>query len=242
MAGQATRLAPLPGSKELLPIGFHMSDQGKRVKVVSHYLLEAFHKAAVRKVFLVLRQGKWDIPAYYGDGHAFGLELAYLLPRFPYGVPYTLDAAYPFVKDNYVAVGFPDIIYDPPDALSPLKARLEASGADIVLGVFPATAPERSDMVELDGTGSVRDILIKPAHTALSLSWGLAVWRPRFTEFLHSHLATLPRDEAEAQLGRVFLAAKAAGLSLEAVSFGEGAFFDVGTFEGLSRARARFGG
>ena len=241
MAGQATRLAPLPSSKELLPVGFQGAGEDAKVKVVSQYLLEALKQAEITKAFLVLRQGKWDIPAYYGDGSTTGLKLAYLLMRLPYGVPYTLDASYSFIKECNVAVGFPDIIYYPPTAFSVLKERLEASQTDIVLGLFPATAPERSDMVALDGAGNVKSIVIKPARTTLSLSWGLAVWQPSFTEFMHHHLATLPASEAETQLGPVFLAAQSSGLALEAVSFDEGAFFDIGTPEGLKRALARFG-
>jgi glucose-1-phosphate thymidylyltransferase len=40
--GQATRIAPLPCSKELFPLGFSSmnSGQGMRPKVVCHYLLE----------------------------------------------------------------------------------------------------------------------------------------------------------------------------------------------------------
>ena len=45
--GQATRLAPLPCSKELYPIGFRFAeaDHSLRPKVVSHYLLEKMRKS-----------------------------------------------------------------------------------------------------------------------------------------------------------------------------------------------------
>jgi glucose-1-phosphate thymidylyltransferase len=69
-AGQATRIAPLPCSKELYPIGFRTvpGSDGLRPKAVSHYLLEKMQIAGVRKAYFILRQGKWDIPAYWGDG------------------------------------------------------------------------------------------------------------------------------------------------------------------------------
>jgi len=69
-AGQAKRIAPMPMSKELFPIGFQIIDdeQTARPKVVSHYLLEKFKYAGISKTFIVIRQGKWDIPAYFGDG------------------------------------------------------------------------------------------------------------------------------------------------------------------------------
>ena len=245
MAGRATRLGLLPGSKELLPLGFQALPDGMlRPKVVSHYLLEAFSDAGIRKVVMVLRPGKWDIPAYYRDGGDFGLDIAYTLAKLPWGVPYTLDSAYAFVKDAHIAVGFPDIVYEPSDAFRHLRARLNETQADVVLGLFPATAPQRSDMVALSEDGRVRDIVVKPQVTHLSLSWGLALWSPRFTEFLHSYLEklVLTEDVPEVQLSPIFLAASEAGLEVQTHTFATGTFFDIGTAEGLKLALKRYGG
>ena len=108
-SGQATRIAPLPCSKELFPIGFRTAQDGRALgpKVVAHYLLEKMRFAGVSKSYIVLRPGKWDIPAYFGDGSALKLHLAYLMMGVPFGVPFTLDQAYPFVRNATVAFGFP---------------------------------------------------------------------------------------------------------------------------------------
>jgi glucose-1-phosphate thymidylyltransferase len=74
-AGHATRLAPLPFSKELYPIGFHEGPHGPRPKVVAHYLLEKLHAAGIRRVFVVLRDGKWDIPAYFSGDAVHEIDL-----------------------------------------------------------------------------------------------------------------------------------------------------------------------
>jgi len=59
--GKATRLAPLPCSKELYPVGFRALDEGESVrpKVVCHYLLEKMRLAGVIKVYIVLGKAKW---------------------------------------------------------------------------------------------------------------------------------------------------------------------------------------
>jgi glucose-1-phosphate thymidylyltransferase len=59
--GKAKRIAPLPCSKELFPIGCQdlRQDLGIRPKVVSHYLLEKMRLASVTKVYIVLRKGKY---------------------------------------------------------------------------------------------------------------------------------------------------------------------------------------
>src|SRR5262245_39032953 len=112
-AGRATRLAPLPFSKELYPIGFQFEGQhGSRPKVVAHYLLEKLQAAGIRKVFVVLRDGKWDIPAYFSGGTIEDIDLAYVMAKLPYGAPYTLDSGYAFVQDSVVAFGFPDILFE----------------------------------------------------------------------------------------------------------------------------------
>ena len=68
--GQASRISPLPCSKELYPIGFrHVDgDHSLRPKVTCHYLLERMRSAGITKAYIVLREGKWDIPAYLRDG------------------------------------------------------------------------------------------------------------------------------------------------------------------------------
>ena len=110
-AGQARRLSPLPMSKELFPLGLTIGP-GNRCypKVVSQYLLERMVAAGVGEAFVILRPGKWDIPAYFGDGTAVCMRLAYLTVHVSHGVPFTLDQAYPFVRGETVALGFPDLL------------------------------------------------------------------------------------------------------------------------------------
>src|SRR5919198_802835 len=80
-AGQATRIAPLPCSKEIYPIGLSLLDEGRgsRPKVACHYLLEKMRAAGIAKSYIVLREGKWDIPTYLLDGWMFQMHLAYLM-------------------------------------------------------------------------------------------------------------------------------------------------------------------
>ena len=235
-AGQASRLAPLPCSKELLPIGFQETASGVRPKVISHYLLDLFSNAGIRKLHVVLKKGKWDIPAYYGSGEQLGLSLSYVLTESPHGAPYTLDSAHAFVQQHNVAIGFPDMLYKPAHALKTLKTTLMSSPADVVLGLFPALAPERSDMVAFTPDGTVTRIDVKPAHTTLVFSWALAVWSPVMTDFMHAFLAKHPEPQAEIFLGHVLTGAIQAGLNVTSVCFDDGYFMDAGTPEGLEQA------
>lgn len=250
--GQATRISPLPCSKELYPIGFRYHEDGSiRPKVVSHYLLEKMRLAGIRKAYFVLRPGKWDIPAYFGDGNLLDMHLAYLTVRLPFGVPYTLDQAYPFVKDAIVALGFPDILFQPDDTFKRLLSRLHASRTDVVINLLPFEHPQKGGMVDFDSEGHVRLIIDKPAQSDLRYSWCAAVWQPTFTEFLHQYLAAIEetrsreqfadRPRREIPIGDAIQAAINDGLRVEAEIFdGESPYLDIGTPEDLMRAVRTF--
>jgi glucose-1-phosphate thymidylyltransferase len=245
--GKATRIAPLPCSKELYPIGFRALDGsgGVRPKVVCHYLLEKFTSAGVTKAYIILRPGKWDIPSYFGDGTIVNIHLAYLMVRVPFGAPYTLDQAYAFVKHAVVVFGFPDILFEPDDAFVKLLDRQVATGADVVLGLFSSDRPQVMDMVEVGKNGQARAIVIQPTQTELRDAWIIAVWTPAFTRFLHEYLQGLQSGQlsdtegvrrGELSVGQVFQVAIKNGLRVQTVRFPEHTFLDIGTPENLLSA------
>jgi glucose-1-phosphate thymidylyltransferase len=162
-AGLATRLFPLPCSKELYPIGLsHASEADPaRPKAAGHYLLEKMRLGGVTKAYVVLRKQKWDIPGYWGDGSGLGMNLAYLVLDTSPGVPFTIDHAYPFVQHATIAFGFPDILFDRQDAFLKLIASHHSSNAEVTLGLFPVHRPENVDMVDIDSRGRVRQIVIQ---------------------------------------------------------------------------------
>jgi len=242
--GQARRIAPLPCSKELYPVGFSSINFGQetRPKVACHYLIEKMRRTGIKKIFIVLREGKWDIPAYFRDGAAFDVNLAYLIMNLPFGAPYTLDQAYPFVQDALIALGFPDILFSPEDAFIQLLNRQRSSEADVILGLFPADQPGKVDMVDSGADGKVSQIVINPRQTQLRHTWGIAVWTPIFTHFMHEYLAAASKSalhKPELFVGDIVQAAIRDGLRVEAVHVSDEPFLDIGTPDDLIRAVRR---
>ena len=246
--GAASRVNPLPCSKELFPVGFYSVEKRKNVppKVISHYLLEKMRRADVKKAYFILRQGKWDIPAYFGDGKMLDMHIGYLIIDLPFGVPFTLDQAYPFLQNAKIAFGFPDIIFEPEDAFSQLLSKQEQANADIVLGLFEARKPQKMDMVELDNQGNVCKIVIKPASTQLRYTWIIAVWTDRFTEFMHqfvlnhkNHCTSKTNGSTqnkEVFVGDVIQAAVNTDIKIESVIFADSQYIDIGTPGDLAKA------
>jgi glucose-1-phosphate thymidylyltransferase len=245
--GIAARLAPLPFSKELYPIGFRPVNQGHsfRPKVVCHYLLEKMRLADITKAYIVLREGKWDIPAYLGDGKMFDMHLAYLIMRLPFGVACTLDQAYPFVQDTIVAFGFPDIIFQTEDAFEQLLTRQANTNADIVLGVFSINQSQKWDMVDLDKNGRIKRIVTKSDQIHMHYTWAIAVWTPVFTHFMHKYLAAIQDvkeqhnagnnvpEQPEFSVGGVMQAAITSNLRVQGVLFPDDTCTDIGTPDDL---------
>ncbi len=240
MAGQASRLAGLRSSKEIYPLDSDATDEGdQQPRVVCEHLLGKMRTAGVLTIYAVLREGKWDIPAYLGDGSKVGVHLAYLMMGLPHGTPYSVDQAYPFVREAIVALGFPDMIFGPEDVFTKLLAQQDKTNADVVLGLFPADRPDKVDMVEVDDDGHVRRIIVKPGQTDLHYSWGVAVWAPPFTDFMHEFLAAHQRtaaEEPELFVGDVVQAAIDKGLYVIGVQVSQRPFLDIGTWDDLSRA------
>jgi len=244
-AGKATRMSPLPCSKEIFPIGFQSVEDGRgvRPKPVGQYLLEYFRRAGAKRAYIVIRKGKWDIPEYFGDGSLLDLPIGYLIMNLPHGAPYTVDQAYAFVRDAIILFGFPDILIEPEDAYPRIVAHLEATNADVVLGLFPTEQPHLCDPIVFDEQGRIRDIIVKPAHSDLRFTWAVAAWAPTFTQFLHEYLTELeqvtaaqPSSRRELYMSHVIMAALKSGLQVEGLHLPGARFTDIGVPENLLQA------
>ncbi len=218
-AGEARRIAPLPVSKELFPLGFRPGPDGTlRPQVVSAHLLGHFAGAGIERALFLIRDGKWDIPHYFGTGrgHAptllagpsgptppgpppvdVGLDLGYLVVDPPLGVGYSLDRAHGHVRGAVCATGFPDILFGPPDTYATLLSALFASDADVVVNLVAMPDPSKATMVD-HVDGRVRGFIERPVQTALTDSYCAVVWRPTFGAFLHELVAGLEQARPRA--------------------------------------------
>jgi glucose-1-phosphate thymidylyltransferase len=236
--GHATRISPLPCSKELFPVGWQKDNTNKvSPKVVSHYLLERYRMAGIRKAYFILRKGKWDIPQYYGDGSMVDMDLAYVMMNVSHGHPFTIDQAFPFTRNNLVAFGYPDILFEPADGFSQLISKQKATKASVVLGIFPIRQDQKWDILSFGKEGKIQTIALpNPRPEDQRIGWSIAVWTPEFSEFMHSFLQQAIKqnrltasDGKEYVMNHVFQAALDAGLSMEWIMFDRGFVKDIGT-------------
>jgi glucose-1-phosphate thymidylyltransferase len=241
--GLAKRLGRLSCSKEVLPY----TDDSGRKKVISENLIRYYRLAGINNIFFIIRKGKWDIPAYFGDGSDHGVNIGYLLMNLPYGTPFTLNQAYPFIRDSIVALGFPDIIFKPEDAFEALKKKLSDSRADIVLGLAPTDRYLKSDMIEFKKDGTIRSIIVKQNRPDLKYSWFIAMWKPAFTGYMNRYLDLFLRKHPDGQftaeggttreiyVGDIIRSALSEGMKTDYHLFADGSYIDIGTKDDWQR-------
>ena len=243
-AGRGTRLAPLPFSKELFPLGYqNVEINGKRQwrpKTVSQYLVERMVRAGVERIFVILGTGKEAIMEYYGNGNRFGAHMAYLFQEELQGMPFAIDLARPWLKDETVLFGMPDTIIQPANVFRLMLEAHVSRNADLTLGVFPTTTPQKFGMVELDEDDRVIRNVDKPRQTDLKYMWGLACWSPSFTELMGSFLEENRHVNREIVLSEVFEYAYREKFNIRALRLDDGEYLDIGTVDELRNAIERY--
>jgi glucose-1-phosphate thymidylyltransferase len=248
-AGRGSRLGHLPFSKELFPLG-KKDRQGKEsIKVTSEYLIDHMLDAGITNIHFVLRNGKWDIPSFYGGGMCFGFSATYHIADYAYGVPFSVYQVTKNAGDKDVILGFPDILFKPAHAYKQLLSALNNyNDTSIILGVMPILKPEKWDMVELDEDHIVKDIIIKSTlGKDQPFGWTIAAWKPAFSNFLNEKINSLLRDKTEEELqnneiffGHIVLDAMKAGMQVRSVVFPDGNCLDIGTLDDLELSNSFF--
>jgi len=238
-AGVGARLSRYRGPKELIQVGYQQVDGQLLPKAAIEHVLDAMVRAGIGDVMLVLSPAKSDVFRYLGSGRQLGLTLAYLCQEEPLGIPHALNLAAPYVTGATVCMGMPDTIFTPADSFAQLLRFHEEHRSDLSLGVFPTTeARSLAPVIIEPGTHRVLAIVDKPATPPVANTWGIAVWSQAFTELLRGFVYTgLGARSGELLLSDAFVAAVEAGLRVHALSFDVGEFYDIGTPEGVLRAR-----
>ncbi len=236
MAGHGSRLGRLPFSKELFPVDLTED----KITVAAEHLMRGMKIAGISQFHLVIRKGKWDIPAYFGSRFDDEVPIAYHLTTYGYGVPFSVHQAYSFIRNNIVLLGFPDIIFKPEDVYVEVLEDLMTSDAKVTLGLFPVNNPSKYDMVDFDNRGYVNNINIKPGTTDSKFAWIIAAWKPAFSDFLdqfiHQLLDSTKQDELDVMdlhFGDVLIDALHKGINIRAIGLEEGRCIDLGTIEDL---------
>ena len=237
-AGQARRLGTFPGSKEVVALTWDVKDGVPRPRLACDFLLEALDRSGIEKAIAIVDEGKADLLHYFARWQGKPSILVAPIAESR-SVPQSLSRAIPWTMGNRVALGFPDVVFEPKDAFSRLMEEQDLVGADILLGLFPAAErAESTDMVEVNDQGRVLRIESRPKNTALRYNWLLALWGPSFSEALLEWLPEMDNHE-EVRLSALFNQAIQKGMNVCGVRFPKGSWWDLGTPEGFRAVQKR---
>ncbi len=226
-AGRGSRIQPLAFSKELLPVGSRVLDDVQRPCAVGEYLIERLIRGGADKICLVIGAGKSDILEYFG-GQFGGADLAYVVQPEPAGLCDALFRAAPLVgADEPVAIGLPDTVWFPEDALASLPPD------ELAFLLFPVERPELFDAVALDARERVVEIRVKQENPGTSWIWG--AFRMPGRIFHDLHRLWLARGRSDEYIGTLVNAWIADGGVARGCKAGS-AYFDVGTLHGYRAA------
>jgi glucose-1-phosphate thymidylyltransferase len=226
-AGEGSRIQPLAFSKELLPVGSRLDGLAERPRAVSEYLIDRLIVGGADRLCFVIAPGKSDILEYYGASVG-PADTCYVVQPRPAGLCDAVFRALPLISPSEcVAVGLPDTIWFPEDALCALP--------DDVLSflLFPVERPELFDAVVSGPDGLVREIQVKQPAPDSSWVWGAFKMPGQVLRDLHElWIARERRDEYMGTLVNAYLARGGRAMGVRA---GE-AYVDVGTLDGYRQA------
>jgi glucose-1-phosphate thymidylyltransferase len=242
-AGKGVRLR-LPYPKELYPI-----IRDNRYKPISQFVLENLTAVPVEHVVFVINETKHQLIGYFGDGHRFGCHTSYVVQEAREnadqstspGLGHALDSAYHLTRGKTVLFAMADTIMEPVD----LYARMLDSADpddDVIMGLFPTERPHKFGMTAFDADSAdtehpyVQYIIDKPQKTTLTHMWGSIIWRPSFTEHLH----TCINSAQTADFATIMNEALEAGMRFRGVRFDEGTYLDLGTYDEIVELEQHF--
>ena len=226
-AGIGSRIQPLAFSKELLPVGSRFDGKTERPRAVSEYLVERMVRAGVTNLCFVISPGKTDIIEYFG-ANIGSAHVVYTVQPRPAGLCDAMFRAMPLVRpEETVAVGLPDTVWFPADALCQLP--------DDQLGflLFLVGHPELFDSVVTDEKDNVLRIDVKTSAPETHWIWG-AFKMPG--AILHELFELWSEQDRHDEYFGTLINAYLARGGKAVVSRANGAYVDIGTVHGYREA------
>jgi mannose-1-phosphate guanylyltransferase/phosphomannomutase len=120
--------------------------------VIAH-IFHWLRSHAVSEVLVTLHDRANDVRRALGDGHSFGLKIAYQVEDEPLGTAGCVKAAAEWIAGESFLIASSDAITDVD--VSALREKHRESGAWMTLGLKRMHDPSRYGVVDLDGRGAV---------------------------------------------------------------------------------------
>ncbi len=236
-AGRGVRLG-LPYPKELYPV-----IRDNHYKPISQYVLDNLTYAGLQHVVFVVNETKHQLMGFFGDGHRFGCNISYVVQEQANnkeqstspGLAHALDSGYHLTRGKTVCFGMADTIMQPKGVFAQALSAAQPED-DVILVLFKTERPEKFGMVRMGSDQCVAQIIDKPVQTDLLWMWGCILWRPSFTEYLH----TCVSEDGISDFAGIMNSAIARGMQFRGVPIDGGVYIDLGTYEEILEMDSRY--
>ncbi|MBS7609060.1 nucleotidyltransferase family protein [Candidatus Bathyarchaeota archaeon] len=165
-AGRGTRMAPYSDAvaKELLPIG---------ERPVIEYSIRYMCEAGIKRVYVVLGEGKEQIVEYLKDGRRLGIHVAYLFQdlKAGMGTAKAVETAKPWIHGSFV-VFYGDSFFYPGDFLREMLQFHGRLGSQVTMGVYRVKSPLGFGIVRMGPGDKIMDVIEGPT---LEVAEGLRI-------------------------------------------------------------------
>lgn len=233
-AGRATRLG-WPVAKELWPVQINTTELVPLIETTMRNMIAA---DCWHHVFVV-RADKPEIMKHVSTKVPHHVQKSYVCQGHispggrSSGLVDAIDSAYHLIKDKTVLFGMPDTYVLPHECFVPLVNALEFDQADIAFGLFATAEYSKYGMVNVDLNAAapypVAEVIDKSGlDMGLRYMWGVLVWSPAFTEFLHTEYNSGMFDFAT-----ILNRAIKSGLDARGHILEDGEYWDLGTMEDI---------
>ena len=227
-AGKGTRLEPLTRAlpKEMLQVG---------EKPIIDHVIDQFREAGIEKVFIVVGYRKEAIINYLGNGSAYGMSIAYLFQEKREGLAKAIEMVKDFANEQFCVV-LGDNYIEPKDLLKEMIEQHNSKKASVTLAVHEREEVSSLGVVKLEeSSDKIVDLVEKPPKgeepSKLAIM-GMYVFNP---EIFDAIAKTKPGAKDEYQITDSIKILAEEGKEVHALEH-KGAWFDIGTKEGLLEA------
>jgi len=159
--GKGTRLRPLTytSAKQLIPVAN---------KPILFYGIEFMKNAGITDIGIIVGDTRGDIMERVGDGSMWGVNIEYIYQAEPLGLAHAVLTAEKYLGDDEFTMYLGDNLLR--DGITGIVNEYREKKPDCMILLTPVKNPSQFGVAELNGDGSVKQLVEKPSEPKSNLA------------------------------------------------------------------------
>jgi len=159
--GKGTRLRPLTytSAKQLIPVAN---------KPILFYGIEFMKAAGINEIGIIVGDTRGEIMERVGDGSRWDVKIDYIYQAEPLGLAHAVLTAESYIGDDNFTMYLGDNLLR--DGISSIVNEFHEINPDCMILLTPVDNPSQFGVAELNGDGSVKQLVEKPSEPKSNLA------------------------------------------------------------------------